>query len=140
MEKPENNKYVLDVYSIIFLVSLTIWHTFSTAYGTITILGSANNLQVFITILFTIITLMFLMATFKIWKDQSNIPAFNWFLRSFWLLSLAYSLFTTYLGNLKILSSDTGNPSQIVLVIGVTAFVSLNPILISYFMNNKSIL
>ena len=87
--------------------------------------------------LFTIIILGFLYNTSKILNYTMNHIGVS--LKFLWFFAVVYDLTTSYLGNIIfLLNNNEPNSMQIVILMGLTFFVSSSPILLSLLINSES--
>jgi len=132
------NQNVIYILALFFFLLITLWDTFTTAYGIGSVLGW-GPVQVFIAIIFTLIIDVFVLGTFRIVKSRSD-SFFKYVLYFLWAIAVIYDVYSSYLGNAEfIIKVDQGLP-QIFMLIGLTIFVASSPIIVSYLVIEKKII
>ena len=124
-------------FLILGLGFVTIWDTFTTIYGTSTILGG-GAIQTTLSILFGLVITSFLFRTIPIIKNPSDelIPVGA---KALWFLAVCYDLFTAFLGNMDLILNETAPGAQkVAIAVGITLFICSAPIGLSsvYFEPN----
>ncbi len=127
------NKQVKTV-TIFGLALVTLWDTFTTITGTMSIIGN-NNVQLFISILFGVIITSFLLNTMPLLKNpKDDLIILGG--KLLWFLAFGYDLFTSFTGNIEFITQSASNDiAQISITVGLTIFVSSSPITISYIIS-----
>jgi hypothetical protein len=120
---------------LIFIIGLgmiTIWDTATTIIGTNHILGN-TGISSFLSFIFGVMITTYLIQTIPIMfnpkEDLLHIGA-----KILWILAILYDIYTSGMGNKDLIESGDSSfdLAQIVIIIGMTLFVSSAPIAISY--------
>jgi hypothetical protein len=114
---------------LLLLSIASLWDGFTTVTGTLDILGIGWP-QLLASITFSLVILGFLIGTAKIFDTDESGVAYC-IMRILWWFGLSYDLYTSYLGNKNFVLGGYIEGNQILILIGLTVFVSSSPILIS---------
>jgi len=113
---------------------ITIWDTATTIIGTNNILGN-TGIGFFLSFIFGVMITTYLIQTMPIMfnpkEDLLHIGA-----KILWILAILYDIYTSGMGNKDLIESGDSSfdLAQIVIIIGMTLFVSSAPIAISYLL------
>ena len=115
-----------EILQLVFGV-VSVWNLVTIAVGVGQYLNSSRWI---FNIIMAILILGFMIGTKTIWKWNSEEKVAKFLLISFWIISLVFSLITTYQGNLSFIFHDIDN-IKIVFLIGITLLTASAPILFS---------
>jgi hypothetical protein len=119
---------------IIGLLMITTWDITTTTIGTSNILGN-TDISFFLSIIFTVMLMQCLIQTIPIMFNQKE-DLLHIGAKILWILAILSHIFTSFIGNKKLIYSGDSSfdLAQIVIIIGMTLFVSSAPITISYLL------
>lgn len=118
----------------------TLYDVFTTLSGTLQMF-QISFLSILMSLLFTTIISAMLFYTYEIFSNSKG-DGFSAIFRFLWVLALIYDLWTAFTGNSEfLLNIDyrnlTGqNWKQLIILSGLTIFVSSCPVILSYARNN----
>jgi hypothetical protein len=118
----------------------TLYDLFTTLSGTLQIF-QISFLAIVMSLLFTTMIAAMLFYTYEIHSNGSG-QGFAGLFRMLWLLAVAYDLWTAFTGNAEFLLNmdyhnlTTQNWKQLIILVGLTIFVSSCPVILSFARNN----
>ncbi|MCB0167084.1 MAG: hypothetical protein KDI79_22845 [Anaerolineae bacterium] len=118
----------MKLFLVIVLLSATIWDVFTTAYGTIQVLGF-GPFQIAASILFSALIAAFVINTARILRLRQGFVGVM--VKFFWIIALAYDFYTSWIGNAKLVTQGRGDAQELILLVGLTLLVIASPILLS---------
>ena len=126
---------MLYIFAVVLAIA-SIWDVFTTIYGTTRILGEGAG-QMTAAILFGALIGSSLVNTRSILSRRDD--AARMLMSLFWVLSLGYDLYTSYLGNERFLLPLAGDEQiwgrieepRFLILLGLTMLVSGSPVLLS---------
>lgn len=121
---------------IIILGVAVIWDGFTTVFGTNQMLGGQGQALV-ISLIFAALIIAILLSTSYIFTLGRSTPLGIVF-QVLWVVALCYDLYTSYVGNQYYLIGPTISPGQIILLLGITIFVSGSSVLVSMLVKDFS--
>ncbi|MCB0195263.1 MAG: hypothetical protein KDJ65_25165 [Anaerolineae bacterium] len=116
------------IFLIVVLVAATIWDIFTTAYGTIQVLGFGPA-QIAASVLFSTLIAAFVLNTSRIMKLRAGVV--GGFAKFFWFIALAYDFYTSWIGNANLVTQNNGDAQELILLVGLTLLVIASPIILS---------
>lgn len=118
----------------------TVYDLFTTLSGTLQIM-EISFFAILISLLFTAMVAAMLFYTYEIHKNPST-EVFSGLFRVLWILAWLYDVWTAFTGNTEYLlkmdykNLTTQNWKQLLVLVGLTIFVSSCPIILSFARNN----
>ena len=128
-------------FILLGLILVTAYDVITTIYGTYTILHSGFGAFIASILLAGIIGAL-LCFSFEIHKLGTD-EFCPMMLKPLWLAALGYDLWTSFMGNKKFILQSDGESmdvANIAILVGLTAFVSACPVILSYLRNNTTFL
>jgi len=117
---------------LLVLGGASIWHGCTTVAGTYDILGSGWG-QFAGSVVFALVIIGFLLGTSEVLDLCQGWPLFVVCLVSLvWVCAFGYNLFTSYVGNCRLIVGDSLEASSKILVLSLTAFISCSPVCLSF--------
>lgn len=118
----------MDKLLLIVLVIASVWDGFTTVYGTLVILGN-DGVSIIVSLIFAGLLLSFLLNTKKIVGWETDFT--GGILRFFLFVSIAYDLYTAWIGNQTFIVGDTTDGRKIAFLVGLTLMISGSPMVLS---------
>lgn len=125
----------MKIFLVIVLVIATIWDAFTTAFGTILILGD-GPIQIGASLLFSALIFSFVLNTRRVMKWKRGVV--GGVAKFFWAIALGYDLYTSWVGNSALIVRGSGTAAETAILIGLTLLVTASPILLSAAWQSRS--
>lgn len=124
---------------LFFLGFLTLFDTFTSYQGTITILGNTDFAKGF-SLIFAVGISSMLISTVGVFEYGKYNGGFGKMLLMTWWIFFAYDVFTSWKGTINLLygNQTTLNDERFLIISATTLFISISSIIISHIVANRS--
>ena len=102
-----------------------LWDVTTTIYGTWSIFDGKNIFALIASVVFGLVVLALLASTLWIWQKEG---IFGTGFKIAWIVAILIDLWTSWNGNRELLFQDEVEGAQFLLLLVLTAFMSLSPI------------
>jgi len=135
--RQKGQKTLMKLYLLIVLTLAAIWDGFATVYGTLQVLGDGLP-QIVASFLFSALIMGFVLNTARImrWARSGEFVAL--ITTFFWFIALGYDFYTSWLGNADFIIQNSGDSTETVILVGLTALVVASPILLSLMWERRA--
>ena len=123
---------------LFFLGFLTLFDTYTSYYGTVTILGNSDFAKGF-SIIFALGISSMLISTVGVFDYGRSYGGFGKLLMLSWWIFFIYDVFTSWKGTIALLYGNNSglNDEQFLIISATTIFISISSIIISNIVANR---